>query len=92
MNPMDIKRGIDIAVSAIIAHIRKHSRKVSTNEEIAQIGTISANGDREIGQMLARPCTAMRASLLSGKQVLAKPNLRWSRACNLIAAISVLIL
>jgi len=54
MNPMDIKRGIDIAVSAIIAHIRKHSRKVSTNEEIAQIGTISANGDREIGQMLAR--------------------------------------
>jgi len=54
MNPMDIKRGIDVAVSAIIAHIRKHSRKVSTNEEIAQIGTISANGDREIGQMLAR--------------------------------------
>jgi chaperonin GroEL len=54
MNPMDIKRGIDIAVSAIIAHIRKHSRRVSTNEEIAQIGTISANGDREIGQMLAR--------------------------------------
>jgi chaperonin GroEL len=54
MNPMDIKRGIDIAVSAIIAHIRKHSRKISTNEEIAQIGTISANGDREIGQMLAR--------------------------------------
>ena len=54
MNPMDIKRGIDIAVSAIVAHIRKHSRKVSTNEEIAQIGTISANGDREIGQMLAR--------------------------------------
>jgi chaperonin GroEL len=51
---MDIKRGIDIAVSAIIAHIRKHSRRVSTNEEIAQIGTISANGDREIGQMLAR--------------------------------------
>jgi chaperonin GroEL len=51
---MDIKRGIDIAVSAIVAHIRKHSRKVSTNEEIAQIGTISANGDREIGQMLAR--------------------------------------
>jgi chaperonin GroEL len=54
MNPMDIKRGIDVAVSAIIAHIRKRSRKVSTNEEIAQIGTISANGDREIGQMLAR--------------------------------------
>src|SRR3954465_988688 len=54
MNPMDIKRGIDIAVGAIVADIRKRSRKVSTNEEIVQVGTISANGDREIGQMLAR--------------------------------------
>ncbi len=54
MNPMDIKRGIDIAVSAVVADIRKRSRKVSTNEEIVQVGTISANGDREIGQMLAR--------------------------------------
>jgi chaperonin GroEL len=54
MNPMDIKRGIDIAVNAVVEDIRKRSRKVSTNEEIAQVGTISANGDREIGQMLAR--------------------------------------
>jgi chaperonin GroEL len=54
MNPMDIKRGIDAAVGAIISHIGKRSRKVSTNEQIAQIGTISANGDREIGQMLAQ--------------------------------------
>jgi chaperonin GroEL len=54
MNPMDIKRGIDIAVNAVVEEIRKRSRKVSTNEEIAQVGTISANGDREIGQMLAR--------------------------------------
>ena len=54
MNPMDIKRGIDMAVSAVVADIRKRSRKVSTNEEIAQVGTISANGDSEIGQMLAR--------------------------------------
>jgi chaperonin GroEL len=53
MNPMDIKRGIELAVSAVVADIRKRSRKVSTNEEIAQIGTISANGDHEIGQMLA---------------------------------------
>jgi chaperonin GroEL len=54
INPMDIKRGIEVAVNAVVADIRKRSRKVSTNEEIAQVGTISANGDREIGQMLAR--------------------------------------
>src|SRR5881296_2508619 len=53
MNPMDLKRGIDLAVGAIVADIAKRSKKVSTNDEIAQVGTISANGDREIGQMLA---------------------------------------
>src|SRR3981081_4102720 len=54
INPMDIKRGIEMAVNAVVADIRKRSGKVSTNEEIAQIGTISSNGDHEIGQMLAR--------------------------------------
>jgi len=54
MNPMDLKRGIDMAVEAAIADIRTRSRKVSTSGEIAQIGTISANGEREIGDMLAR--------------------------------------
>ena len=54
INPMDIKRGIEMAVNAVVADIRKRSRKVSANEEIAQIGTISSNGDHEIGQMLAR--------------------------------------
>jgi chaperonin GroEL len=53
MNPMDLKRGIDIAVEAIVADVKKRAKKVSTNDEIAQVGTISANGDREIGQMLA---------------------------------------
>src|SRR5689334_16553640 len=53
MNPMDLKRGIDVAVEAVVADLKKRSRKVSTNDEIAQVGTISANGDREIGQMLA---------------------------------------
>ncbi len=53
MNPMDLKRGIDIAVDAIVADIAKRSKKVSTNDEIAQVGTISANGDKEIGRMLA---------------------------------------
>src|SRR5216683_2465825 len=53
MNPMDLRRGIDLAVSAVVADIAKRSKKVSTNDEIAQVGTISANGDKEIGRMLA---------------------------------------
>jgi chaperonin GroEL len=53
MNPMDLKRGIDLAVEAVIADLRSHSKKVANNDEIAQIGTISANGDKEIGRFLA---------------------------------------
>src|SRR3954462_7516514 len=53
MNPMDLKRGIDLAVEAIVGDIEKRAKKVSTNDEIAQVGTISANGDTEIGRMLA---------------------------------------
>jgi chaperonin GroEL len=53
MNPMDLKRGMDIAVGAIVADIEKRSKPVSTNDEIAQVGTISANGDIEVGRMLA---------------------------------------
>ena len=54
MNPMDLKRGIDMAVAAALEDIKKHSKKVSTNAEIAQVGTISANDDREIGEMIAK--------------------------------------
>ena len=53
MNPMDLKRGIDRAVDAVVAEIGKRSKKVSTNDEIQQVGTISANNDREIGRMIA---------------------------------------
>ena len=53
MNPMDLKRGVDMAVDAVVKDIQKRSKKVSTNDEIAQVGTISANGDIEIGRMLA---------------------------------------
>ncbi len=53
MNPMDLKRGIDLAVQAIVEDLKGRSRKVTTNEEIAQVGTISANGEREIGRMIA---------------------------------------
>src|ERR1700740_1090572 len=50
MNPMDLKRGVDLAVSAIVEDLKKHSKAVTSNEEIAQVGTISANGDSEIGR------------------------------------------
>jgi chaperonin GroEL len=54
MNPMDLKRGIDMAVEAAVADVKRVSKKVSTNAEIAQVGTISANDDREIGEMIAK--------------------------------------
>jgi chaperonin GroEL len=53
MNPMDLKRGVDLAVEAVVADLQKNSKKVTSNEEIAQVGTISANGDAEIGRFLA---------------------------------------
>ena len=53
MNPMDLKRGIDLAVEAVVEDLQKNSKKVTSNQEIAQVGTISANGDAEIGQFLA---------------------------------------
>ena len=54
MNPMDLKRGIDIAVGAVIEDLKKRSKKVNTSKEIAQVGTISANGEKEIGDMIAQ--------------------------------------
>jgi chaperonin GroEL len=54
MNPMDLKRGVDLAVGAIVEDLKKNSKKVTSNEEIAQVGTISANGDKEIGDFLAK--------------------------------------
>src|SRR5689334_4438050 len=53
MNPMDLKRGIDIAVSAVVKDLKAHAKKVQASEEVAQVGTISANGDTSIGQMIA---------------------------------------
>jgi chaperonin GroEL len=53
MNPMDLKRGIDMAVDAVVAELKRKARKVTKNDEIAQVGTISANGDTEIGRFLA---------------------------------------
>src|SRR5215211_7472013 len=53
MNPMDLKRGVDLAVNAIVEDLKKNSKKVTSNDEIAQVATISANGDAEIGRFLA---------------------------------------
>jgi chaperonin GroEL len=53
MNPMDLKRGVDLAVEIVVADLQKNSKNVTSNEEIAQVGTISANGDAEIGRFLA---------------------------------------
>src|SRR6201988_3432244 len=53
MNPMDLKRGIDLAVEAVVEELKKNSKKITSNDEIAQVGTISANGDQEIGRFLA---------------------------------------
>src|SRR5690349_7222694 len=52
-NPMDLKRGVDLAVAAVVAELKKNAKKVTSNEEIAQVGTISANGDVEIGAKIA---------------------------------------
>ena len=54
MNPMDLKRGIDIAVAAVVKDIAKRAKRVQSSEEIAQIGTIAANGDKPIGEMIAK--------------------------------------
>ena len=54
LNPMDVKRGIDLAVAAVVEEIGKRAQKISTNDEIAQVGTISANGDSAIGEMIAK--------------------------------------
>ena len=53
MNPMDLKRGIDLAAAAVVDSLKSRSKDVTTNEEIAQVGTISANGEAEVGQMIA---------------------------------------
>ncbi|MBC8791457.1 MAG: chaperonin GroEL [Tagaea sp. CACIAM 22H2] len=54
MNPMDLKRGIDIAVERVVEDLKKRSKKISTSDEVAQVGTISANGEKEIGAMIAK--------------------------------------
>jgi chaperonin GroEL len=53
MNPMDVKRGIDLATEVVVAELNKNSKKITTRAEVAQVGTISSNGEKDIGELLA---------------------------------------
>ena len=90
MNPMDLRRGIDAAVEVVVADLAKRSKKITTGAEIAQVGTISANGDTEVGDMLAK---AMATVGNAGVITVDKPshwtlNYRSLKACSSIVAIS----
>jgi chaperonin GroEL (HSP60 family) len=81
MRPMDLKRGVDLAVNAVVEDLKKHSKAVTSNEEIAQVGKISSNGDAEIGRFIA---DAMKKVGNEGVITVeeARPSSRWSRACS----------
>ena len=91
MNPMDLKRGIDLAVEAVVEDIKTRSKKIGTNAEIAQVGTISANGEREIGEMIAKRHGEGRQRgrhHRRGGQERSRPSSKSSRACSSTAATS----
>ncbi len=91
MNPMDLKRGIDLAVSAVVEDIKKRAKKVGSSAEVAQVGTISSNGDCDDRQDdRATRCrrSATRASSRSKRPRRSTPKSRSSRACSSTAAIS----
>src|SRR5213078_1599593 len=90
MNPMDLKRGIDLAVEAVVEDLKKNSKKVTSNEEIAQVGAISANGDVEIGKFLADAMKKVgnEGVIRSKKQNRSRLSLTWSRVCSSTAATS----
>ncbi|MEZ5921876.1 MAG: TCP-1/cpn60 chaperonin family protein [Parvularculaceae bacterium] len=90
MNPMDLKRGVDLAVAKVIEDIKSRSTKIGNSAEIAQVGTISANGEKEIGDMIAK---AMEKVGNEGTSRLKKPrppkrNSTLSKACSSTAATS----
>ena len=90
MNPMDLKRGIDIAVTAVVKDIEKRAKKVQSSEEIAQIGTIAANGDKSIGDMIAKAMKKVgnEGVITVEEAKTPRPNSTSSRACSSTAAIS----
>jgi chaperonin GroEL len=87
MNPMDLKRGVDKAVIALVAELEKRSKKITTQAETAQVGTISANGEVEIGRMIAEAMQKVGNEGVITVEEALRPNSMSSRACNSIAAI-----
>ena len=86
MNPMDIKRGIDKAVESVIESLKKTSKKVKANEEVAQVGTISANGEKEIGDMISKAMQKVgNEGVITVEEF--KLNLTLSKECSLIEVI-----
>ena len=90
MNPMDLKRGIDKAVAAVVEELKTRSKKVTTTDEIAQVGTISANGDREIGEMIAEAMEKVgNEGVITVEEAKSlRPSSTSSRACSSTAATS----
>ena len=90
MNPMDVKRGVDLAIDAVVEDLKEKSRKVTSNEEIAQVATISANGDAEIGRIIANALEKIgtEAPLPSRKQSRSRRSLKWWMGCSSIVATS----
>ena len=90
MNPMDLKRGVDLAVNAIVEHLKSNSKKVTSNEEIAQVGTISANGDSENRQVPRRDAMKKVGNegviTVEEAEIALRLNSMWSRACSSIEA------
>ena len=90
MNPMDLKRGLDLAVEAVVKDLGKRSKKVSSSQEISQVGTISANGDSEIGEMIAEAMQKVgNEGVITVEEAKGStPSSTWSRACSSTGAIS----
>ena len=88
---MDLKRGIDLAVNAVVDELKSKAKKVTSSEEIAQVGTISANGDAEIGQMIAKAMQKVgNEGVITVEEAKAsRPSSKWSRACSSTAATSL---
>ena len=89
-NPMDLKRGIDLAVNAVVGELNANSKKLSTNDEVAQVGAVSANGDAEIGRMIAEAMKKVgNEGVITVEEAKSlETDSRWSRACSSTAATS----
>jgi chaperonin GroEL len=88
MNPMDLKRGIDLATAEAVKDIQSRAKKVKSSDEVAQVGTISANGDKDIGEMIAHAMQKVgnEASSPSRKPRPPRPNSTSSKACSSTSA------